>query len=109
MMRWLAAFAITQLVEMPIYARALRGKKQRLAIAFGASAITHPIVWFVVPVLWLGNSYAAMILASEIFAVVAEAIWLARFGVRRAFVWALVANGASVTIGFAIRAAFGWP
>ena len=38
--RWASAFLLTQLVEVPIYAYALRG---RWTAAFMASAITHSI------------------------------------------------------------------
>ena len=107
--RWAAAFALTQLVEMPIYVRALGRRRHRTAVAFAASAITHPIIWFVVPALWMGRSYFAMAFASEAFAVLAEAMWLTRFGVRRALAWSFAANGASVCVGLAVRAAFGWP
>ena len=107
--RWAAAFALTQLVEMPIYVRALGRRRQRFAIAFTASAITHPIIWFVVPALWMGRSYVAMAVASEAFAVLAESVWLARFDVRRALAWSFAANAASVCVGLAVRAVFGWP
>lgn len=104
LVHWLAAFALTQLVEVPIYLRAQR----RFSVAFGASAITHPVVWFVVPLLWHG-SYAGMVIVAETFAVVTEALWLRRAEVPRAFTWSLVANGASVAVGFAVRALVGWP
>lgn len=117
MVRWLAAFAFTQLVECPIYFVALRrrtsGRGVGLAIAFGASALTHPVVWFVIPPLWyemLGQtSYLGMALLAEAFAVVAEGWYLSRFAVRRPWLWALGANLASVTLGLASRALWGWP
>jgi hypothetical protein len=131
---WLAAFVFTQLVECPLYLVALRRQRDRpavkLAIAFGASALTHPIVWSLIPTLyerWLEPalagglrhfapgaspaqlSYAGLLLVAESFAVVAEALYLRLFGLRRAGLWALVANAASVTLGLLSRAAFGWP
>ena len=130
MSRWLLAFAFTQAVEVPVYVRAL-GPGRRLAgralIAFGASAITHPIVWFALPRLWerlylalVGLSagfviraplarYACMALLAETFAVVVEWAYLRGFGVRRAWLWSLGANGASVTLGLASRALLGVP
>lgn len=105
LLHWLAAFAVTQLVEVPIYLRAQR----RFGVAFGASAITHPIVWFVVPAFWRGGGYLGMVLVAEAFAVITEAVWLRRFGVRHAFWWSLLANASSVAIGLSIRALFGWP
>jgi hypothetical protein len=124
MVTWLAAFAFTQCIEVPIYMRAMRG---RPAVAFGASAITHPIVWFVVPRLWVqlylaliasstvfvirapALRYAAMVLLAECFAVVIEALYLRAFEIRRAFAWSLFANGASVTLGLLSRTLSGWP
>ncbi|AKT37455.1 hypothetical protein [Chondromyces crocatus] len=103
---WLSAFLFTQCVEMPIYARCAR---TGWGPAFGASALTHPIVWFVMPELLPGN-YWVMVAVAEAFAVVAEAVYL-RFGFRleRALLWSLLANGASFSIGLLSRHAFGWP
>jgi hypothetical protein len=101
---WLAAFAVTQIIEMPIYVFALRERPwvQRLALAFGASAITHPFVWFLFP--RLVEDYWTMVALAETFAVVVEAVWLWRFGLKRAILWTLLANGTSVGIGFALYA-----
>ena len=103
-LHWAVAFAVTQLVEVPIYLRA----RCRFSVAFGASTITHPVVWFVVPALWRGGSYVGMVLVAEVFAVITEALWLRRFGVRRALAWSLVANAASVAVGLSVRALSGW-
>ena len=117
---FLLAFAVTQLVEVPIYLRALQGRRPspwitRASIAFGASAITHPIVWFVMP--WattalyrialragapalgeLGRTllYGAL---AEGFAVLVEGLYLRGFGVKRAMIWSISANAASVVVG----------
>ena len=113
--RWLVAFAVTQLVEIPIYLRAQSAQvgdasyARRLAVAFGASALTHPVVWFVVPALWRGHSYVAMVLFAEAFAVLAEALWLSRFRIPSALGYSLAANAASVAVGLTLRAATGWP
>lgn len=118
---WFAlAFALTQIVEVPIFTRALRGPRPlaaRVAIAFGASALTHPIVWFVMPLVaarllaassrvgvsldLIGRTllYGAL---AEGFAVLAEAAWLRAFGVRRALPWSIAANAASVIVGTAV-------
>ena len=117
---WLSAFAVTQAVEMPIYVRALREGEPTIdrlpvaiAIAFGASALTHPIVWFVMPRLITGD-WLTMVLVAELFAIVAEAAWLWAFGLRafglkRALAWAAFANAASVLVGLISRQLFGWP
>ncbi len=104
---WLFAFALTQAVEMPIWAVALCGRRGRWLVAFGASALTHPIVWWVFPRLW-PSGYWAMVVAAEAFAVLAEAAYMRAFGLRRALPWSLLANGASCAAGFAIYAVLGW-
>ncbi len=117
MIPWLGAFVFTQLVECPIYVAALRKSERSwalaLAIAFGASAITHPVVWFVIPWLWnalhRAGGYWGMVVAAELFAILVEALYLNRLGLRRALVWAFVANLSSVTLGLISRAIFGWP
>ena len=91
---WLEAFVLTQVVEMPIYSVVAEGRWwKRLAIAFGASAITHPIVWFVIMPNF--GPYWTMVAIAEGFAFAAEAVYLRLLGVRRAWLWALVANAAS--------------
>lgn len=109
---WLGAFALTQIVETPIYARALSARcprwTVRVALAFGASALTHPAVFFVFPRLFPGD-YWTGVAAAELFAVSAEALYLRRLGVDRAIGWSLLANAASVTLGLVSRAVFQWP
>ena len=124
--RWLVAFAITQIVECPIYVRVFR---VRLAVAFAASAITHPFVCFVFPWLWR-EAYIALMRArpgfslsdaayflvfgaiAEPFAVAVEALWLhraARLAPRRALLASIVANTASGLVGLVSSYATGWP
>jgi hypothetical protein len=107
---WLAAFALTQAVEIPVVWRALpeRGRWARLAIAAGGSALTHPIVWFVAPRV-IPAGWTVRVAVAETFAVLVEAVWLRAFGVRRAFWWSLLANASSLATGLLVRAAFGWP
>lgn len=117
MWAWLGAFLFTQVVECPIYARALRDVERRrwlrLLVAWGASTITHPIVWFLIPELWLqsgrAGGYWGMVVVAEAFAIAVEALYLWGFGVRRAMAWALGANLASVCLGLLSRHLFGWP
>lgn len=117
---WFAfAFAVTQLVEVPIYARALRSRTRsvRIAVAFGASALTHPLVWYVFPPLTMallsllsrrGLAFSLPVRTllygalAEGFAVLAEAAYLRAFAVRRPLAWSLLANTASVLAGTAI-------
>jgi hypothetical protein len=100
---WALAFACTQLIEVPITVRVTGSFRT----SFLASALTHPVVWFIFPLVPLG--YWAMIACAEAFAVAVEAWWLARHGVRRALLISLLANGASFGIGLLLRDAFGVP
>ena len=122
---FLAALLFTQVLETPIYFLALRrfGPARRwrrnAAIAFAASLITHPIVWFVVPLLW-GACYARAVawgaaplglvartwsygVCAEGFAVVAEAMFLRACKLRGALAWSLGANAVSALGGLAWR------
>lgn len=103
---WALAFFFTQLFELPIYWRASRS----LRVGFFASAITHPIVWFVFPELMkLGLGYWPMIVLAEAFAIGVEAWWLRWNGVKRPLAWSLAANLFSVTCGFVMRETVGFP
>lgn len=100
MRAWLVAFAITQAVEVPIYG--LGPLRRRWAAAFGASLITHPIVWFVFPRFFPGP-YEVMLACAELFAVAIEAAWLASLGVQRPIEWSFIANAASFGTGLVLR------
>lgn len=117
-LRWLSAFALTQCVEMGFYVNAhpggarARPLRERVAIAFACSAITHPLVWFVVQeaaveglsALGLAqgplSAHWAGVAVAETFAVTVEAAFLALFAVPRALLWSLAANATSVLFGF---------
>jgi hypothetical protein len=103
---WLTAFAFTQLVEVPIYSVGLR---VRWWAAFGASAITHPLLWFVIMPL-APLTFGARVGLGEAFVVLAEAAYF-RLGWRRphALTWSLVANAASFGLGLLCRRWFGAP
>jgi hypothetical protein len=126
---WLSAFLFTQAVEIPVYVLAIRhalreGHAERprrlslqIALAFGASAVTHPVVWFVIPRLAPsfsspGAAYLEYVARAETFALVVEAFYFHSFRVvrmPRALVWSLLANGLSASAGFLSRSLFGWP
>ncbi len=97
MLNWLVAFGLTQACEVPVYWRA----KRDLRVGFLASALTHPVVWFVFPLLPL--PYWPMVALAELFAVVVEGMWLRFNGVARAFLWSLLANAFSFTVGLVLR------
>ena len=103
---WLSAFAFTQLVEVPIYRRAFACS---FLAAFGASAVTHPIVWFAIfP--FLDASYVVKTCVAELFAWSVEAAYFA-WALRRsrALLVSLLANSASVALGLLSRYFFGAP
>ncbi len=116
-MKWLVAFLFTQAVELPFWTLALRrggrrdGAAERpawpaaLLIALGASALTHPVVWFVFPALKPAMGYWPMVALAELFAVGVEAAYMRAEGVRHALAWSLAANAASFSLGIAIL----WP
>jgi hypothetical protein len=112
---WLAAFVFTQIVEVPIYLFAIARARARsfrpidLAIAFGASAITHPILWMLFPRSLSPRDYVIVTAFAEALVVLVEAAWLRLFGVRRAIAWSLLANAASLGLGLISRALFGKP
>lgn len=108
MIAWLSAFAVTQAVEVPIYRWALKGRSHPLLIAFGASCLTHPLIFVVLPRYWAGD-YLSYVFAAEGIAVGLEAIWLGAFGLKRSVWWALGANALSTAIGLGLRALIGWP
>lgn len=69
--------------------------------------ITHPIVGFMFP--RLVATWPLMVACAEAFAVLAQAAYFARLGVRRALALSLAANATSVLIGFASRRLLGFP
>lgn len=117
---WLGAFVFTQVVEVPIWTHALVRHRRHdraggawpiwtcAAAAFGASAITHPFVWFAFP-RYAPGGYWAMVVQAEAFAVLAEAFYTNLLGLRRALAWSLLANAASAGLGLVSRYTLGWP
>jgi hypothetical protein len=101
--RWVAGFAFTQAIEVPLYLR-LTGSWR---VSFLASALTHPLVWFVFPLLPL--PYWTMLGFAETFAVVVEGAWLRWNGVDRSYFVSLLVNATSFTVGLLLRQAFGAP
>ncbi|MEE2756745.1 MAG: hypothetical protein VYA30_08780 [Myxococcota bacterium] len=107
---WLGAFAVTQLIECPIYWTALRhlhGQSTWL-MAFGISSLTHPIVFFAFPQLNF-SSYWDMVMSAEAFAIIAEALILRRMGHQRPITISVIANLSSAGVGLTLRALTGFP
>lgn len=131
--QWLLAFLLTQIVEGPIYVAALRSdgppraRATMIALALGASAITHPPLWFFAPNAWVElylavvtrwpdariasatTRYIVFVVLFEALVVLVEGAYFAAAKLRRPWLWALVANATSVLVGFAVRALFGVP
>ena len=99
---------MTQLVECPVYAMALGERRRRWILAFAASAFTHPIIFFIFPSFW-PDDYWRYVAMSEAFAILVEAGWLTVLKVKYSIAWAVLANGASVAVGWVLRTNFGWP
>jgi hypothetical protein len=121
---WLAAFALTQVIEMPLYLRLT--VPRRPWVAFGASAWTHPLLWFAWPIAWnwLANHAPTVLLPwldggdreawlatgiAEVAIVALEALWFQGFGGRRPWRASLLANGASCGAGVLLHFTIGWP
>jgi len=107
---WLLAFLFTQVVEVPIYSVALKRFPwgPRLAAAFGASLLTHPVVWALVG-RYGGQGYWPIVAGSEALAVLIEAAYLRAFAARAAVLWSLLANASSLVLGILCRFMFGFP
>lgn len=102
---WFWAFAFTQLIEVPLYVRLLDCSVLR---AFGATALTHPLIWL--GFARLPFSYLWMAMLAELFAWLVEALYFARpYGMRRALWISLLANTASCALGLLSRRLFGAP
>lgn len=106
---WLSAYGFTQVVEVPIYVRALRERPrlERVWLALAPSALTHPFVWFAFP--QLPVPYLTMCVLAEAFAFGVEWALLAALGVPRAWLWSLGANALSLGLALVSRGLFDWP
>lgn len=111
MIHWLTAFSLTQALEIPFYSWHLRRQvpllHHRLSYAFLASALTHPVVWFVFPKIHWFSSYWGMVLAAEAFAVIVEGTYLRYLRVKRPFLIALLVNAWSISVGLLLRSLTG--
>jgi hypothetical protein len=122
---WFRAFVFTQMVEVPVYVLAMRhaqrtgwserprGLHLQILLAFGATLITHPGVWYLIPnVADPRRAYVEYVVVAETWAVVVEAFYFYSCHVAwlgRAFVWSLLANALSAGLGAASRYYTGWP
>ncbi len=110
---WLRAFALTVLIEVPLWAWLLRPRFERLYealfVALILQVITHPALWFVAPRF---EPYWAWVVVMELCVLTVEAgVAAAVMGrgpgwgatIRLAFLASLVANGVSTVVGLLIH------
>lgn len=110
---WLRAFLLTALIEVPIVLALTREgpvpTPRRLALAFFAQLVTHPLVWYVFPNL-SGLSHTSTLVLSELWAWLGEAVFyavaLAPIRPARAVGVAALANGASFGVGLLLPTSF---
>jgi hypothetical protein len=104
MYNWLAAFLLTEAIEVPIYSMALGGWPwtARLALASGASLLTHPLLWMYVGAVD-PDCYWQAVVAAETWAVLTEGVYLAALQTRCALPWSLLANAASFAFGLIVQ------
>ena len=105
---WFWAFVFTQCVECPIYCRAFSSHRKPWGRAFIPSAVTHPLFFLVIPHLLAPGSLIPLWMV-EFCVVILEGIILRAMRVRAGFFWALIANGASLSLGSLSRLLWGWP
>lgn len=112
LLMWLGAFALTQAIEAPIYARWCLGGRWKAALL--PSAVTHPLLWFALTPLWrqlrwpvaeLLGAYdptgldMPALYVMELAIAASEGWLLRRQGGTRPWLWALVGNGTSFGVG----------
>ncbi|MBL8737144.1 MAG: hypothetical protein JNL12_11995, partial [Planctomycetes bacterium] len=78
-MDWLAAFALTCAVELPIVAAVAPGRRRRAALdAFGANLLTHPLAWYSVRTLllsWTVVELAVLAVETVVYRTVTRLPW----------------------------------
>ncbi len=114
-MMWLIAFSLTLglelLVAVPLLWRWLRPSTGGVIIrrVLLVNAVSHPVVWFLLPHLEL--EYVLFLAIAESWAFLSEALlyrllW-SKLGFRRAALLSLLANGASLGFGLLLQRT-GW-
>jgi hypothetical protein len=106
---WLRAFVVTWVVELLVLTPLLCKEDKKLGRCVGVITLgqiaSHPLVWFVFPVLEL--PYLVYCGIAELWAVVVEAalyrLVYPSLTLKRAGLLSLAANGASVVVGLILR------
>ena len=111
--RWAAAFALTVAVELPCAVWLLSASNastaRRAGVVVAAQFVTHPIVWFVIPFFHLARWPFLAVAEGWAWGAETAVYGLAFPGLspRQAAVASLVANAASVAVGYVARATLG--
>jgi hypothetical protein len=104
---WAAAFALTQVVEAPLYLLLSRRMPafRRWCYALGASAITHPVLWFALPWESAGTSrnYWTLAIAGEAGVLAVEIVYGFLLRAPRPVLAACTANAASILAGILLQ------
>jgi hypothetical protein len=100
---WLHAYLLTQLIEVPLYLRAGRRRRDipSLAAAFGATTVTHPVLWLCFP--WDPAHYESSLVTGELFVVFTEGAILTAAGFRRPLLTSLTVNAISCGAGLVLQ------
>ena len=106
---WLAAFVLAigseLAVAVPLLAPSGANAWRRCAAVCLAQLATHPVVWFILPL--VGLARPAYILAAEAFALAIEALIyrfvFERLSWSRALATSALANGVSFALGWLLR------
>lgn len=107
---WMRAFALTLVTELavavPLFSRYLPSLPKRLTLVTFAQLSTHPIVWFVLPLLHLPRG--PFLVTAETWAWLAETVLytlaVPALPTRQALVVSLAANAVSLVVGISLRA-----
>ncbi|MCA9562623.1 MAG: hypothetical protein KC561_03995 [Myxococcales bacterium] len=103
---WAISFAITQAIEVPIYALAFRRAGRTplvsISLAFLASTLTHPVLWLVWERVDLPYWYRLASLELVVWGV--ETVYCRLLSLQRPVLWAFAANTASIAGGFFYQA-----
>ena len=109
-MTWPAAFFLTQLAEISVALLLWRDapKRKIILLVFLASAITHPIIWFIFPQFARENhwDYSTFLLIAEGYAYGVEILWYMAMRAPRPVLLSCTANTASFGLGLLIQALY---
>ncbi len=102
---WLAAFAWTIAIELPVYTMTLhrhaRSWQRLCGLVLAVNAVSHPVLWFVFPKL---SPYWVYVLAGEacVIAIEAAILFVAIRNLRVAIVASVAANVVSTIVGLGL-------